>query len=61
MFNIELESYIWRELEKWSAIRANVGGVPACVAGEHGWRANVDGMGGVLAWVVCYYYCQCYY
>ena len=33
MFNIELESYIWRELEKWSAIRANVGGVPAYVAG----------------------------
>ena len=39
-----------REFEKWSAIRASVGGVSgvlAWVACLHGWR------GGMLAWVAC--------
>ena len=26
-----------------------------------GWHASVDAMSGVLTWVVCDYYCYCYY
>ena len=25
------------------------------------WHASVGGVGGVLTWVACYYYCYCYY
>ena len=37
----------------------------ACVGGVLAWvaylRANVGGMGDMLKWVACYYYCYCYY
>ena len=49
------------ESEKWRAICASVGDVlpwAARVARLCGWHASV---GVVLAWVVCYYYCYCYY
>ena len=35
-----------------------MGGVLAWVAYL---RANVGGMGDMLKWVACYYYCYCYY
>ena len=26
-----------------------------------GWPASVGGVGGMLTWNACYYYCYCYY
>ena len=49
------------EFEKWRAICASMDDVlpwAARVARLCGWHASV---GVVLAWVVCYYYCYCYY
>ena len=36
----------------------------ACLHGWCGWRTSVcsmGGVGGVITWFACYYYCYCYY
>ena len=33
----------------------------ACPRRWRGWCACEDGVGSVLTWVACYYYCYCYY
>ena len=32
-----------------------------CLRKWHASVCSVDGVGGVLTWVACYYYCYCYY